>query len=208
MKKKSLAILLICVFVLTTSVALAASIKCEVTTGKISEDSNSIVVTVRYSSDDLARVDANLEYDVSELEYMGGGNSIGNGGVVIIKDVSDDGQNIYSELEFKPVKTGQATITLTTNEAYDFNENYIDVEGSNQTITINTETEAKPDTDTDTVPEIDVEPGTNPDEIITDDVKVEDVEKNGKKVVYVFGGIIAFATLILSGLIIAKKRNK
>ena len=120
--KKIIAMLVLCMVVMIPQSVFASSLDLDLKcSDNVAPDEN-FTVNIVYSSDSLGSVNGSIEYDTDYLEYISGGSSTGDGGIVKLKDSSDDGKTVTFELEFKALKKGTATVSVNTEEAYDLDE--------------------------------------------------------------------------------------
>lgn len=82
---------------------------------------DTFIVKVTYGGDEIGRVDGQLTYDTSKLEYISGGTSEGDTGYVQMKLAGTDGTITFT-LKFKALEEGSTNLEITTNEIYDFAE--------------------------------------------------------------------------------------
>ena len=92
-------------------------------------------VKVTYGGEQIGRVDGQLIYDTSKLEYISGGTSEGDTGYVQLKLAGTDG-TISFDLKFKALEEGNTSLDITTNEIYDFAEIPLDTPSLTKDITI------------------------------------------------------------------------
>lgn len=93
-------------------------------------------VRVTYGGDEqVGRVDGQLTYDTSKLEYISGGTSEGDTGYVQMKLAGTDGTITFT-LKFKAIESGNTELQITTNEMYDFAEIPLDTPSLTKNIKI------------------------------------------------------------------------
>ncbi|MEG0291235.1 MAG: hypothetical protein RR495_00905 [Anaerovoracaceae bacterium] len=189
-----LAILLIA---LSTSFCFAASTKAIIACDSGVDESEAFTVSIKYVSEDISRVTSKLEYDTNLLEYISGGDSQGNSGVVSLKGTSTDGKNIVIKLKFKGLKKGTSDIKLITKEAYNMSEELIDIDESIKTIRI---LDGEVAEENESVKE-------NPakEEITANDLKEEPLQDNIKRPIIFYGGIIGIALILILIVLISSK---
>lgn len=117
--KKLITLIILCMIAAVPYSAFAASLDLRAETDSGIAAGDSFTLTVSYSSDYLDSVKAEVRYDTGQLEYISGGSSTGDGGVVSLKGNSDDGRALTFKLKFKALKQGAASLAVTTEEAYD-----------------------------------------------------------------------------------------
>jgi len=92
-------------------------------------------VKVTYGGEQIGRVDGQLTYDTSKLEYISGGTSEGDTGYVQMKLAGTDGTITFT-LKFKAIESGNTELQITTNEIYDFAEIPLDTPSLTKNIKI------------------------------------------------------------------------
>lgn len=116
-------------------------------------------IKVSYDGANLSRTDAELKYNTNDVEYISGGDSQGNGGIVLLKRSSDKNGKINFNLKFKALKSAKTQITIDTIELYDMDEIAIDPPRTESSIDIgkaNSKTESV-DEDTETEEKVETE---------------------------------------------------
>lgn len=96
---------------------------------------DTFTIKVTYGGDQIGRVDGQLTYDTSKLEYISGGTSEGDTGYVQMKLAGTDG-TISFDLKFKALEEGDTNLEITTNEIYDFAEISLDTPSLSKNINI------------------------------------------------------------------------
>lgn len=166
-------------------------------------------VKVKFSGDNIGRVDGQLTYDTSKLSYKSGGSSSGDNGYIDLKDAGT-GEAIVFNIKFKAKGGGSSTIKVTTNGIYNLEEEYIDAPSTSKSINIKggeTTTTVK-DSDEDTSIEesdLDTETGNSEDEIIEDE---SNSSSNMKFLPFIMGGIAVVIVAIIVGVILFKCSNR
>lgn len=80
------------------------------------------VITVTFKGSSIGFVDSQLTYDSEKMQYLSGGSSEGDAGLVQLKSWSSDaGGQIIFKLKFKGVQTGEVTLNLSTLETTNIN---------------------------------------------------------------------------------------
>lgn len=130
--------LILCIITMMPQMVFAESLNLNVRTGSNITVESSFTVTVKYGSDDLDSVKAIVRYDTDMIEYISGGTSSGDSGVVVISGSSDNGSSIAFTLKFKALKAGAASISVSTDEAYDLDGNAINTPYITKNFTIET----------------------------------------------------------------------
>lgn len=76
-----------------------------------------ITIAVTYRGESLGYVNGHLTYDVERLEYLSGGSSQGNTGLVQLKQYADNADGKLSfQVKFRAVKAGSVKLSLETLE--------------------------------------------------------------------------------------------
>lgn len=76
-----------------------------------------MTVTVTYKGDSLGYVNGHLTYNTDRLEYLSGGSSRGNAGLVQLKEYADNAEGKLSfKVKFRAVSAGTAQLNLETLE--------------------------------------------------------------------------------------------
>lgn len=79
---------------------------------------DTVTVTVTYKGNSLGYVNGQLTYDNSKLEYLSGGSSQGDAGLVELKSYADDASGKLSfKVKFKAVGAGSVKLGLETLES-------------------------------------------------------------------------------------------
>lgn len=77
-----------------------------------------LTVTVTYKGSSLGYVNGHLIYDTDRLEYLSGGSSQGNAGLVQLKAYADDaGGRLSFPVKFRAVGSGSTDLSLETLES-------------------------------------------------------------------------------------------
>ena len=93
-------------------------------------DTVSVSVSVMCKDNAIGATQGSLSYNPSELEYVGGENTLGESGIVNFTDVGDGTSNVLSfSVAFKILKAGTHYLSGTTI-IYDFEENVFSVSAS------------------------------------------------------------------------------
>lgn len=99
-----------------------------------------VSVTMKFSSTDgqlLGDTKVTLDYDASMLEYISGSDNVSGGtGKLVVRGASGTTE-VASDLRFRALKAGSATITVSDWEGYDNNGSVLaDVKQGSSTVTI------------------------------------------------------------------------
>lgn len=206
--KKTGICLLVCLLLCGQAFAASASLK--LSGDKSVKKGDTFVVKVEFSGDNIARSVSELKYDTDQLEYISGGNSQGNGGVVSLNGYSDETGNINFKLKFKAVSSGKATLSLNTIEAYNGDEDAVSVEDKSYTVSV-AKSSSSNGSDKESVDETD-----NPDEDVTTenvDPSVEDKIENHKDtpkstMTFYIAIIAALAVVLVIVVVVTSKKRK
>ena len=136
--KKLITLIILCMIAAVPYSAFAASLDLRAETDSGIAAGDSFTLTVSYSSDYLDSVKAQVRYDTEQLEYISGGSSTGDGGVVSLKGNSDDGRALTFKLKFKALRQGAASLAVTTEEAYDLDGKAMNTPYVTRNITVET----------------------------------------------------------------------
>ena len=117
--KKFIAVLILCIITAVPQSAFAASLNLNAENSSNISAGENFTVDVKYSSDYLDSIKGSVSYDTDLLEYISGGSSTGDGGIIKLKGSSDNGKTVEFNLKFKALKTGTASVAISTEEAYD-----------------------------------------------------------------------------------------
>ena len=138
--KKLITLIILCMIAAVPYSAFAASLDLRAETDSGIAAGNSFTLTVSYSSDYLDSVKAQVRYDTEQFEYISGGSSTGDGGIVSLKGNSDDGRALTFKVKFKALKQGAASLAVTTEEAYDLDGKAMNTPYVTRNITVETAT--------------------------------------------------------------------
>lgn len=98
-------------------IAFAADTNVSISGGSSVKEGETTTVTVTYKGDSLGFVDGELRYDSDSLEYLSGGSSQGNNGVVQLKRWSDNASGVITfSLKFRGLREGAVDLDLKTYE--------------------------------------------------------------------------------------------
>ncbi len=117
--KKFIAVIVLCIITAVPQSVFAASLDLAAECAGSIAAGETLTVNIEYSSDYLDSVNGSVRYDTEYFEYLSGGSSTGDGGLVKLKGNADDGKTIAFTLSFKALKTGTAAVEISTEEAYD-----------------------------------------------------------------------------------------
>lgn len=211
--KKTGICLLVCILLCGQAFAASASLK--LSGDKSVKKGDTFVVKVEFSGDNIARNVSELKYDTDQLEYIAGGSSQGDSGVVSLNGYSDETGNINFKLKFKAVSSGKATLSLNTIEAYNGDEDAVSVGDKSYTVSVakaSSSSSSSNGSDKESVDETD-----NPDEdVTTEDVdpsvedKIENHKDTPKSTMTFYIVIIAALAVVLAIVVVvtSKKRKQ
>lgn len=163
---------------------------------------DTFTIKVTYGGEQIGRVDGQLTYDTSKLEYISGGTSEGDTGYVQMKLAGTDG-TISFNLKFKAIEEGSTNLEITTNEIYDFAEIPLDTPSLTKTISVSADGSSSID---ENVSEENLS-ATDPaaDEIYQDEEFVE--EHNNKLTMILIGSAAVLVLLIIVISVVLRKRR-
>ena len=119
---------------LTPKVFAASSVT--ISGGDNVKGGDTFTVAVTYGGGSVGRVDGQLTYDTNKLTYLSGGSSSGNTGNIQLKKAGT-GEAIVFNIKFQAVAEGSTGLNVTTNEAFNLDEEYIiDSPSTSKTISI------------------------------------------------------------------------
>lgn len=210
MKRLAAVLLILCMVI--PQAASADSMDVSIKGGKNVKAGDTFVITVSYSASDIDWVDGELTYDTSVLSYVSGGTSSGDGGIVSLKEASDNGTDIIFKVKFKAKGSGSAALSVGTNEAYDFSGRALDLSEASKTVKIEEQTEIAPDDEEEETLEGEPEASDEETDEDEEEASIEDVDRNvGPLNFYLICGTAIAAFLLVILLCIAarrKRRNK
>lgn len=128
-KKKILSCFLAAAMALTFAVTIVPSNVYGTTSVSIACDNeinvqDEFTVTVTFTGDNTSRVEGQIGYDNSVLEYVSGGKTGGDGFVDLSKTGSDG--SVVFDIKFKAIDGGSTGIDVSSSAIYDNNKNQID----------------------------------------------------------------------------------
>lgn len=96
-----------------------------------------VTVTVKYTGTSLGYVNGSLTYNNANLQYLSGGSSQGDSGLVQLKTWSDDASGkIIFNLKFKAVKSGTADMSVSTSETQDLDGQSMGAPSASKSISV------------------------------------------------------------------------
>lgn len=161
-------------------------------------------VAVTFGGGDVGRVDAQLTYDTNKLSYISGGTSSGDVGYVNLNKAGSGGSVTFN-IKFQALKDGQTTLSLTTYEMYDLNEQYMsDTPSTSRTITINGNAADAQVITQETSPDKPVEE-TEP--VGVDEMEPRDGAGSNVTVILIISALVLVLLIVIISIVLAKKKK-
>ena len=208
--KKFIAVIVLCIITAVPQGAFAASLDlASECAGSIAEG-ETLTVNIKYSSDYLDSVNGSVRYDTGSLEYLSGGSSTGDGGLVKLKGSADNGKIVAFTLSFKAIKTGTTAVEISTEEAYDLDGKAMNTPYVTRNINIEEASDDKSAGSTETSDESNTA-DSDADKNNTDTVTDEDLQtQNNSRLLMISAGVIAalLAAASITAGVKKKKRNR
>lgn len=208
--KKFIAVIVLCIITAVPQGAFAASLDlASECAGSIAEG-ETLTVNIEYSSDYLDSVNGSVRYDTGSLEYLSGGSSTGDGGLVKLKGSADNGKTVAFTLSFKAIKTGTTAVEISTEEAYDLDGKAMNTPYVTRNITIEEASDDKSAGSTETSDENNAA-DSYADKNNTDTVTDENLQtQNNSRLLMISAGVIAalLAAASITAGVKKKKRNR
>lgn len=108
---------LLLVTLMAPQAAFGASSSVSLSGAKTAKAGEVVTIKVTYRGDSLGYVNGHLTYDTRRLEYVSGGSSQGNAGLVQLKQYADNAEGILSfKVKFRAVGAGSVNLSLETLE--------------------------------------------------------------------------------------------
>ena len=135
---KILTVALVLMAMLVPSAAFAAASSVSISGGGSVAVGKTITVTVTYKGSALGYVNGQLTYDNRKLEYISGGSSQGDAGLVSLKThAGDTSGKISFKVKFKGVGAGNVNLALETLETRNLDEDQsLGTPSSNKTVNV------------------------------------------------------------------------
>lgn len=179
---------------------------------------DTLTITVTYKGDALGYVNGQITYDTDKLEYLSGGSSQGDAGLVELKSYASDATGKLSfNVKFKAVGSGSTNLTLETLETQNLDgDQSMGNPSANRSLSIaaaQTQTTESTAAEETTAEETEVTQTTETSGAVAEDTQETDVSaaddgQNAGGVNYVIVGVVAAVILILIAIIaIALKRK-
>ena len=206
--KKFIAVLILCIITAVPQSAFAASLNLNAENSSNISAGENFTVDVKYSSDYLDSIKGSVSYDTDLLEYISGGSSTGDGGIIKLKGSSDNGKTVEFHLKFKALKTGTASVAISTEEAYDLDGKAMNTPYVTRNITIEEISANEPAGNTG-----DGDSGSadnsSSDKNGTDTAKSEDTQhQKNSRLLEISAGIIAVLLITVSIIAAVKKKKR
>lgn len=212
------AVLLLLTMLVPASV-FGADSSVSITGGKSAKVGDTVTVTVTYRGDALGYVNGQLTYDNSKMEYLSGGSSQGDAGLVELKEYASDASGKLSfQVKFQAVDSGSVALNLETLETQNLDGDQsmgtpsasrtLRITGSQSAATDSSQEDAttEPETDASTEATETGETQTTESESGEPSDTADSGEENGVNFVVV--GVIAAVILILIAIIAIALRRK
>lgn len=212
------AVLLLLTMLVPASV-FGADSSVSITGGKSAKVGDTVTVTVTYRGDALGYVNGQLTYDNSKMEYLSGGSSQGDAGLVELKEYASDASGKLSfQVKFRAVDSGSVALNLETLETQNLDGDQsmgtpsasrtLRITGSQSAATDSSQEDAttEPETDASTEATETGETQTTESESGEPSDTADSGEENGVNFVVV--GVIAAVILILIAIIAIALRRK
>lgn len=208
--KKIITVLILCIITALPQSVFAASLNLNAECSSNISAGENFTVAVKYSSDYLDSIKGSVSYDTDCLEYISGGSSAGDGGIIKLRGSSDDGKTITFDLKFKALKTGTASVAISTEEAYDLDGKAMNTPYVTKNITVEAAFSGEVTDNTENTDKSSIDNSSNDKNAVDTAENNISQEYRNSVLLAVSAGIIAAALVIVC--IIAgvkkKKRNK
>lgn len=206
--KKIITVLILCIITALPQSVFAASLNLNAECSSNISAGESFTVDVKYSSDYLDSIKGSVSYDTDCLEYISGGSSTGDGGIIKLKGSSEDGKNITFSLKFKALKTGTASVAISTEEAYDLDGKAMNTPYVTKNITIEEASANEPAGNTGDGAGSSAD-NSGSDKNGTDAAKSEDTQhQKNSRLLEISAGITALLLIIVSIIAGVKKKKR
>ena len=204
--KKFIAVLILCIITAVPQSAFAASLNLNAESSSNISAGENFTVDVKYSSDYLDSIKGSVSYDTDLLEYISGGSSTGDGGIIKLKGSSDNGKTVEFNLKFKALKTGTASVAISTEESYDLDGKAMNTPYVTRNITIEEISANEPAGNTGDSGSAD---NSSSDKNGTDTAKSEDTQhQKNSRLLEISAGIIAVLLMTVSIIAAVKKKKR
>ena len=212
------AVLLLLTMLVPASV-FGADSSVSITGGKSAKVGDTVTVAVTYRGDALGYVNGQLTYDNSKMEYLSGGSSQGDAGLVELKEYASDASGKLSfQVKFRAVDSGSVALNLETLETQNLDGDQsmgtpsasrtLRITGSQSAATNPSQEDATTESETDASTESEETGETQAAE--SESGESSDTADSGEEsdVNFVVVGVIAAVILILIAIIAIALRRK
>lgn len=208
--KKIIAVLILCMITALPQSVFAASLDLNAECSSNTTAGENFTVDVKYSSDYLDSVKGSVSYDTDLLEYISGGSSAGDGGIIKLKSSSDNGRTVEFNLKFKALKEGTASVAISTEEAYDLDGKAMNTPYVTRNIMVEEASAGEPAGDTENTDKSSIDNTSNDKKAIDTDESNVSQEHSNSVLLAASAGVIAAALVIVCIVagIKKKKRNR
>lgn len=208
--KKIITVLILCIIAALPQSVFAASLNLNAECSSNISAGENFTVAVKYSSDYLDSIKGSVSYDTDCLEYISGGSSAGDGGIIKLRGSSDDGKTITFDLKFKALKTGTASVAISTEEAYDLDGKAMNTPYVTKNITVEAASSGEVTDNTENTDKSSIDNSSNDKNVV--DTAENNVSQEHRNSVLLAASAGIIAVLLIIVCIIAgvkkKKRNR
>lgn len=171
---------------------------------------DTVTVTVTYKGSSLGYVNGQLTYDNSRLEYLSGGSSQGDAGLVELKNYADNADGKLSfKVKFRAVGTGSVALNLETLETQNLDgDQSMGTPSASKTIKVTDAERTETTTEEVTSEETSSEETIIPTSEETSADSQEQQKTDGGGISYPMMSIIAAVLIVLIVLIAVKLRKR
>ena len=206
--KKIITVLILCIITALPQSVFAASLNLNAECSSNISAGENFTVAVKYSSDYLDSIKGSVSYDTDCLEYISGGSSAGDGGIIKLRGSSDDGKTITFDLKFKALKTGTASVAISTEEAYDLDGKAMNTPYVTKNITIEAAFSGEVTDNTENTDKSSIDKSSNDKNAVDTAENNISQEYRNSVLLAVSAGIIAAALVIVCIIAGVKKKKR
>ena len=206
--KKIITVLILCIITALPQSVFAASLNLNAESSSNISVGENFTVDVKYSSDYLDSIKGSVSYDTDCLEYISGGSSAGDGGIIKLRGSSDDGKTITFNLKFKALKTGTASVAISTEEAYDLDGKAINTPYVTKNITVEAAFSGEVTDNTENTDKSSIDNSSNDKNAVDTAENNISQEYRNSVLLAVSAGIIAAALVIVCIIAGVKKKKR
>lgn len=206
--KKIITVLILCIITALPQSVFAASLNLNAESSSNISAGENFTVDVKYSSDYLDSIKGSVSYDTDCLEYISGGSSAGDGGIIKLRGSSDDGKTITFNLKFKALKTGTASVAISTEEAYDLDGKAINTPYVTKNITVEAAFSGEVTDNTENTDKSSIDDSSNDKNAVDTAENNISQEYRNSVLLAVSAGIIAAALVIVCIIAGVKKKKR